>query len=296
MKEKLSLVLIKNKLKFLLPNLKVSEILKKQQYIFHFNVSTLEQILAYAQASIELDQWIFLGASESERNYLGTERIKRLIDFEKEKGAKVLLNADHCKNLKSAQEAVLAGYDAITFDMSYLSFEENLKLTKEFVKWAKNHNENIFIEGELGYIRGHSDVLKEKIEIKKEDLTNPEEAKIYVEETNVDALAIAIGNLHGISLVSQPVLDFDRLKEIRNKVDVFLVLHGGSGIKKDDLKKALTEGINIVHINTDLRIVWRETLEKVLNENPEIYTPYELLPDVILSLKNKVKKIITFDN
>lgn len=274
----------------------IKEIITKQKYIFHFNVSTLEQILAYSWLSQELDTWIFIGVSEGERNYLGTERVKRLIDFEKEKGAKILLNADHCKSLESAQEAVLAGYDSITFDMSHLSLEENIKLTKNFVSWAKNKNEKIFVEGELGYIRGKSEILRERVEITKDDLTNPEEAKFYIENTKVDALAIAIGNLHGISLISQPVLDFERLKEIRNKVNVFLVLHGGSGIKIDDLKRLVDEGINIVHINTELRVVWRESLEKALNDNPEIYTPYEILSEVILNLKNKAKKIILFQN
>jgi len=275
--------------------LNIKEIIKKQKYIFHFNVSTLEQILSYCQITREKNVWLCLGASEKERNYLGSERLKKIIDFEREKGAKVFLNADHCKSKESAQEALFLGYDSITFDMSHFSFEENLRITKDFVEFAKEKNKDIFIEGELGNIKGKSEVIKESIDIEEEDLTDPYKAKIFVEETKVDALAISVGNLHGISTITKPNLDFERIKKIKELTQTILVLHGGSGIASQDIKKSIDCGINIVHINTELRICWRETLEKVLQENPASYSPYEILNQVVISLKNKALQIIDFN-
>jgi fructose-bisphosphate aldolase class II len=274
--------------------MKLSDVIEKQGFIFHFNVSTFEQIRAFCDISKELGIYIILGASEGERKYLGSDFLKKVVDFEKEKGAKIFLNADHCKSLKSAEEAVNLGYDSITFDLSNLSFEENKNLTKEFVNWAKKMKEDIFIEGELGNIKGRSEVFEEKIEINEEDLTNPELAEIFVKETNVDSLAVSVGNLHGISTVSLAKIDIERIKEIKKRTNKFLTLHGGSGIEYSKIKEAIENGINIIHINTELRLCWRSSLENSLNQNPGTVTPYVILNDVILNLKIKTREILSY--
>jgi fructose-bisphosphate aldolase class II len=274
--------------------MKLSDIIEKQGFIFHFNVSTFEQIRAFCDISKELSIYIILGASEGERKYLGSDFLKKVVDFEKEKGAKIFLNADHCKSLKSAEEAVNLGYDSITFDLSNLNFEENKNLTKEFVNWAKKIKEDIFIEGELGNIKGRSEIFEEKIEINEEDLTNPELAEIFVKETNVDSLAVSVGNLHGISTTSLAKIDIERIKEIKKRTNKFLTLHGGSGIEYSKIKEAIENGINIIHINTELRLCWRSSLENSLNQNPGTVTPYVILNDVILNLKIKTREILSY--
>jgi len=274
--------------------MKLSDVIEKQGFIFHFNVSTFEQIRAFCDISKELSVYIILGASEGERKYLGSDFLKKFVDFEKEKGAKIFLNADHCKSLKSAEEAVNLGYDSITFDLSNLSFEENKNLTKEFVNWAKKIKEDIFIEGELGNIKGKSEIFEEKIEINEEDLTNPELAEIFVKETNVDSLAVSVGNLHGISTASLAKIDIERIKEIKKRTNKFLTLHGGSGIEYSKIKEAIENGINIIHINTELRLCWRSSLENSLNQNPGTVTPYVILNDVILNLKIKTREILSY--
>jgi fructose-bisphosphate aldolase class II len=274
--------------------MKLSDVIEKQGFIFHFNVSTFEQIRAFCDISKELSIYIILGASEGERKYLGSDFLKKVVDFEKEKGAKIFLNADHCKSLKSAEEVVNLGYDSITFDLSNLSFEENKNLTKEFVNWAKKIKEDIFIEGELGNIKGRSEIFEEKIEINEEDLTNPELAEIFVKETNVDSLAVSVGNLHGISTASLAKIDIERIKEIKKRTNKFLTLHGGSGIEYSKIKEAIENGINIIHINTELRLCWRSSLENSLNQNPGTVTPYVILNDVILNLKIKTREILSY--
>jgi fructose-bisphosphate aldolase class II len=274
--------------------MKLSDVIEKQGFIFHFNVSTFEQIRAFCDISKELSIYIILGASEGERKYLGSDFLKKVVDFEKEKGAKIFLNADHCKSLKSAEEAVNLGYDSITFDLSNLSFEENKNLTKEFVNWAKKIKEDIFIEGEIGNIKGKSEIFEEKIEINEEDLTNPELAEIFVKETNVDSLAVSVGNLHGISTASLAKIDIERIKEIKKRTNKFLTLHGGSGIEYSKIKEAIENGINIIHINTELRLCWRSSLENSLNQNPGTVTPYVILNDVILNLKIKTREILSY--
>mgnify|MGYP000216677671 CR=1 FL=1 len=272
----------------------LNEIIQKQKFIFHFNVSTFEQLRAFCDISKELNIWIILGASEGERKFLGGDLLKKIVEFEKEKGAKVFLNADHCKSFKSAEEVLNFGYDAITLDFSNLNFDENKKLTKEFVEMARRIRKDVFIEGEVGNIKGKSEIFKEKIEIEEEDLTDPNLAEIFAKETNVDSLAISVGNLHGISTSTPIKIDFQRIKEIKRRTNKFLTLHGGSGIEYFQIKEAIESGINIIHINTELRYVWRNSLEKSLNDKIETITPYLILNDVILDLKIKTREILNF--
>jgi fructose-bisphosphate aldolase class II len=122
--------------------------------------------------------------------------------------------------------------------------------------------------------------------IKKEDLTKPEEAARFVKETGVDLLAPAVGNIHGMfKNASNPSLDIGRIKEIREVSGAPLVLHGGSGIVDDDFLQAIDAGISIIHINTELRLAWREGIDKALKENPEEIVPYKLLPIVVEEIR-----------
>ena len=258
----------------------------------HFNFSEDEAIRAIVESAVKLKTPIFVGTSEGERKHIGIKEAVALVKaFREEFSIPVWLNADHTKSFEGVKEAVDVGYDAILADFSVLPFEENVKLTKQSVEYAKSKNPNIIVEGELGYVRGESKVQTEIIEIESEDLTKPEEAARFVTETGVDMLAPAVGNIHGIA-ANAPKLDFSRIADIKKAVgeNIFLVLHGGSGMNESDFKNAIDAGISMVHINTEIRVAFAETLRKTLQEMPEETTPYKILTPSIEAMKKVIEE------
>ncbi len=255
--------------------------LKENQAILHYNVATFEQIKAGILAVQESKIPLIFGVSEGERNYLGEELIKEIIDFYK-KNLPIFLNADHSKSYEKAKKSIDLNYDAVLFDGSELSLEENIRITKEIINYRGN--KNILIEGEVGYLPGKSEIQKE-VEIKEEYFTKIEDAVRFVNETKVDLLAVSIGNLHGIS-ETEPILDLERGRKIYEAVKIPLVLHGGSGISKEQIKKAIFVGFKIIHINTEFRKIWHEELNENLKK--ETITPYKVLEPVVEKIKEKV--------
>jgi len=279
--------------------MKPIEILKKAKNnryaIGQFNVSTDEQIKAIVEVAKDLNSPVIIGTSESERKFIGTKQAVALVNvWQKETGLPIILNADHCKSFESAKETIDAGYTMVQFDGSDLPFEENVKITKQVIEYAKSKNPDIIVEGELGYLRGGSEIHKEKIEIKKEDLTKPDEAKEFVEKTGIDSLAVVIGNIHGVEAgMINPPLNLDRLKEIQKVLpDTFLVLHGGSGTPDKDIKKAIKLGIVKININTEIRVAYTKGLEKEIKAHPEEIKPYKILVPAIEEMKKIVEEKI----
>lgn len=274
--------------------MELDQILKKAKRekwaIGQFNFSTIEQLKGIIGAAKKLSAPVILGTSEKESKFLGLEEtIAQVRILENKMGLKLFLHLDHGKDLNYIKRAIDLGFDSVHFDGSELPFKENLKLTKEIVNYG--HKKDVLVEGELGYLRGESRFFqKKKVAIKKEDLTKPEQAQEFVEKTKVDLLAPAIGNVHGI-YPEMPELDFERLKEINQKTDAFLVLHGGSGLSRDEIKKAIKSGIQKININTELRLVWRESLQKILKTSKEI-KPYIILPQVSQAIEKKVEEYI----
>jgi fructose-bisphosphate aldolase class II len=267
---------------------------RKGKYaIGQFNISTDEQIKAIVETAKDLNSPVIIATSESERKFIGAKQAVALAEsWKKETGLPIILNADHCKSFESAKEAIDAGYDMVQFDGSSLPFEENVKTTKQVLKYAKSKNPEIIVEAELGYLRGGSEIHKEKIEIKEEDLTKPEEAKKFVAETSIDALAVVIGNLHGIQAESKKLF-LSRLKEIQKAVpNTLLVLHGGSDTQEKDIKKAIKLGIVKININTELRVAYSDALEKEIKEHPDEVKPYKILAPAIEETKKVVEKKI----
>ena len=149
-----------------------------------------------------------------------------------------------------------------------MPFELNVCQTKEAVEALKAVNPAILIEGEIGDIGTGSEIHDKAPDLSK-GLTTPEEAQQYVESTRVDILAPAVGNMHGMlqSMVqgaTRKRLDIERIPQIKSAARVFLTLHGGSGTNDEDLRKAIAAGINIVHINTELRVAWRPLQDSAL--------------------------------
>lgn len=257
----------------------------------HFNFSEDEALRAIVESASELKTPIFVGTSEGERKHIGLKQAVNLVKaFREEFDVPIYLNADHHKTFEGVKEAVDAGYDAILADFSALPFEENVKMTKQSVEYAKSKNPDIIVEGELGYVRGESKIQKEIIEIKPEDLIKPEEAARFVKETGVDMLAPAVGNIHGIA-ANAPKLDFARIAEIKKSVgDVALVLHGGSGMSESDFKNAIAAGISVVHINTEIRVAFTEALKKSIQEMPSEMTPYKILTPSTEAMKKVIEE------
>jgi len=277
--------------------MKPLEILKKAQEnhyaVGQFNVSTAEQIKAIIETAQILKSPLIIATSESERSFLGAKQVIALIDFwRQETGLPIILNADHCKSFESAKEAIDLGYDMVQFDGSNLTLEENIKKTKQVLDYAKKKNPQIVIEAELGYLRGSSEIHKKKIEIKEDDLTKPEEAKEFVAQTAIDALAVVIGNVHGIQAESKKLF-LDRLKEIQKAVPkTLLVLHGGSDTQEQDIKAAIKLGIVKININTELRVAYSRALEREIAEHPEEVKPYKILAPAMEETKKIVAKKI----
>ena len=264
-------------------NYKLKDLLKEASQrpyaLGHFNFSTLGILRAIVQACEELKSPVFVGTSEGEAKYVGYGQAAAQVSvWRAEAGLPIFLNADHHKTFESAKAAIDAGYDSVQIDETALSLEENIEVSKRVVEYAKSINSDISVEGGLGYIRGSSELHKEKIEVKPQDMTTPQEAKRFVEETGVDRLAIVFGNIHGVSAAGNPRLDIERLKEIHEAIpDVPLTLHGGSGISDEDIVATLPHGMSNIHVNTEIRAAYTDALRASLDEDKEQTTPYKYL-------------------
>jgi len=256
-----------------------------------FNVSTDEQITAIIEAAKNLNSPVIIGTSEGERDFIRVEQVVALVDtWIAKTGLPIILNADHCKSFDSVKEVVDAGYLGVHFDGSGLPFEENIKITRRIVEYAKNINSSILVEGELGCLPGSSDIHRD-IEIRLSDLTQPEEVKDFVRKTGIDSLAVAIGNIHGMKAEgSDPHLHLDRLRQIQQIApNVLLVLHGGSGTPVKDLEEAIKLGVVKININTEIRLAYRTALQKFLEENLSEVKSYKILSPAMEAVQKVVE-------
>jgi fructose-bisphosphate aldolase, class II len=261
--------------------------------IGHFNICDLVLLKAVFDAARELNVPVLVGLSEGERVFVGTRQIAAFVrSLREEFDYPIFLNADHTHSLAKGVEAAKAGFDSIVFDLSALPFDENVRQTKQAVEALKAINPSMLVEGEIGDIGSGSEIHESSPDLKK-GLSTPEQAKQFVEGTGVDVLAPAVGNMHGMlrSMVegeTKKHLDIERIAAIKRAAGVFLTLHGGSGTDDGDFRKAIAAGINIIHINTELRIAWRKGLERGLAELPNEVVPYKILPSAVDSVQHVV--------
>lgn len=280
---------------------KILQIFKKAEKenfaIAQFNFSTLSQFWGIIGTAKANNVPFILGTSEGESNYIGLKTATALLETAKEKyKINAFLNLDHAKSFNYIKKAIEAGYDMVHFDGSSLPLERNITETKKIVSFAKKRG--VIVEGELGHIKGHSTLHKREIKILKEELTSPDIAKDFFKKTGINLLAVSIGSFHGICK-KEPHLDLERLFMIKKEIGqkAFLVLHGGSGIKNSDIKKAIKRGVRKININTELRIAWKKGIEKAVKKPDEI-TPYKILPIVekeVQKVVNKKIKLIYFN-
>jgi fructose-bisphosphate aldolase, class II len=260
----------------------------------HFNFSDLVVLKAVSDVARQLKVPVVVGVSEGEREWVGVRQAAALVKSIRDQYEwPIFLNADHTHSLEKSDEAARAGFDLIVFDRSNLSFEENVKETKQAVESAKSIHPGILVEGEIGWI-GASSTIHDSVPKDLSPLTTPQEAKQFVDATRVDLLAPALGTMHGMlkSMISgkeNKHLNIPRIAEIKAATGIFLTLHGGSGTETDEFVQGIHAGLNLVHINTELRVAWRRGLEQTLAQKPDEVTPYHLLPGAYQAVSEVVK-------
>ena len=268
----------------------------------HFNISNLEGVKAVVEAATEVQVPVIIGVSEGERDFVGVEEISAIVKTEREKtGLPIFLNADHTHKFENAKKAIDCGFDSITVDGSKLFLEDNIKYVKSCVEYVIAQNKNTLIECELGYIGNSSEVHSElpgDISFDENSLTSPDDAAKLVRESGAFMIAPAVGNMHGMVGVGlDPKLNIKRIEEIRNATGVPLVLHGASGNSDEDVRNAIKAGCAVVHVNTELRVAFREGLEKGLDENKDEVAPYRYEKEAVEEMKKVViSKLKLFNN
>ena len=224
-----------------------------------YNLETLQGVL---KAASDTSQPIILQLTRSSIEYMGLKTAVSLGRAGLEEfGVEGWLHLDHGDSVDLVQSCLDAGFDSVMIDGSELSFEENIKITKEVVARARAYNAHV--EAELGYVAKLGQSHSQKV------FTQPEEAKIFVEQTGVDALAIAIGTAHGF-YKEEPNLQFEILAAIRKVVGATLVLHGSSGVPAWQLRQAINQGICKINLATEIKNIFMKVLQEILRDTDEI--------------------------
>ncbi len=270
----------------------MAEILKKADEegygVGGFNVNNLESLQAIIQAAEEEKSPLILATSEGAIKYMGMDHVIGMVEgFLKNTDLPVALHLDHGGSFDAAMKCIRKGYSSVMIDASKHPFEENIAKTKEVVQAA--HAVGVTVEAELGRLVGSEDEIT--VTEREAAMTDPDEAVEFVERTEVDCLAVAIGTAHGV-YKGDPELDFDRLKAINNKVDIPLVLHGASGVPDSDVQKSIGMGIRKINVNTDFQQAFTAKLREVLADDPELYDPRKYCGPAREAMAEKVKEKI----
>lgn len=249
--------------------------------IGHFNISDSNQMNAILGAAREIEVPVIIGVSEGEAEFIGLQRAVAMVESARDEfGINIFSNADHVHSVEGCKRAIDAGFDSVIFDGTKLAAEENITCTNEVVAYARASGRDVIVEAELGYIGTSSKLLDDvPDDVVLDALPSAADAKTFVTETGVDALAPAVGNLHGmLKGRTNPSLNIDLIASIRAALpETALVLHGGSGLADEDFRNAIAAGMNVVHINTEIRVAYREGIERGLAAQPDEIAPYRYL-------------------
>lgn len=247
--------------------------------IGHFNFSTADMLRAIVDGAVAAGApCVIVGTSEGESAFLGMSQAVALVRaVRKASGFPVFLNADHFRSFAACKNAVDAGYDTVLFDGGALPYEINVIESHRVWNYAQAARGPMMIEGELGYLKGASEVQRE-VKIGPGDFTKPAQAEDFVKRTGVERLAIVFGNIHGIVTNQKETLDIPHLKQVVAEVpDVYLVLHGASGLTDSDVREAIAAGITNVHFSTELRVAYQEGIKDEFSAHPAQTTPAKYL-------------------
>ena len=275
---------------------------KKKIALGHFNISNIEMFWAIVRAAKKMNVPVVIGVSEGERDFIGVSQCVALVESARRSlNHPIFLNADHTYSVERVKEAIDAGFDSVIIDGAKFSFEENVAMTRECVKYAKNSGREVLVEAELGYIGQSSkvlDAIPEGVKLTDEMLVQPADARRFKDETDIDLFAPAVGNIHGMLRGGKdPALNIKRIAEIKGATGLPLVLHGGSGTSEEDFRNAIKAGITMIHVSTELRVAYRSNLEKAFRENPDEVAPYKYMKSVVEAVEKVTsEKISIFNN
>lgn len=264
-----------------------------------FNIDNQETLIAVCRAAQAKQAPVLIEVSHGEVEALGLDNIRDMVDnYKREYGLEMFINLDHSPSVEAAKRGIDTGFEFIHIDISQANHdathEQIIAQTKEVVAYARFTG--ALVEAEERYFMGSSNLHKEVIDYEevKKWMTKPEGAVSFVEETGIDTFAAQIGNLHGLYPVPKQ-LDLELLQRIRSAISCNISLHGGSGTPGHYFKEAAKIGVSKVNINSDMRFTFRETLVKVLQENPDEYAVVKLMPKVYEAVQKVVEeKIDTF--
>lgn len=250
------------------------------------NVHTLEMLQAAAEAAEETESPLILQTTAGTVKHLGPEYLAAAATVAANQcSVPIALHLDHCSDFNLIVRCIRAGYTSVMIDASHQPFEENVRLTAKVVEVAAAAGVNV--EAELGKVGGVEDDLV----VSEQDalLADPDDCARFVEQTGVHTLAPAIGTAHGLYR-GEPRIDFERISRIAAKVDVPLVLHGGSGIPEEQLKRCISLGMAKINVATELRIVFTEAIRSVLLQHPEENDPRKYMGLARQAMKEAAKE------
>lgn len=253
-----------------------------------FNIHNMETLQVVVEAANELNSPVIIAATPGTVSHAGPQYLVNMVEAAaKVSHVPIALHLDHHEDIDDIKLAIKLGAKSVMIDASALPYEENIAKVKEVVDFAKNYD--VTVEAELGRLVG----IEDDVVVADEDsqLTDPELANDFVERTGIDSLAVAIGTAHGL-YEGEPKIDLERLEKIEAKVDVPLVLHGGSDVPDALIRETIERGITKVNIATELKIAFSDELKKYLIENPEADDPRHYLADAKEAMKELAKKKI----
>ena len=260
---------------------------KTEKYaIPQFNINNLEWAKYILEVCEEEQSPVFLGVSSGAAKYMGgfnvvvgmVNGLKKDLNIT----VPVMLHLDHATTFELCRQAVDAGFDSIMFDGSKDTYENNIKVTNEVKSYLKGQ----LLEAEIGKIGGEEDGIANDLYF-----TSLEEAEDFISKTDIDMLAPALGSVHGI-YKGEPDIKIDIMKDISEKTNMPLVLHGGSGIPEETLKAAVANGICKANFNTELQLGWHKDVIKFIEENKNVYDPRKVISSGEQGLKNVAREYI----
>ncbi|MGE5703748.1 MAG: class II fructose-1,6-bisphosphate aldolase [Clostridia bacterium] len=259
---------------------------KKHKYaVGQFNINNLEFVQAITQAAKEENSPVIFGVSEGAMRYMGIEYTVAMSKAAAEiAGVPVALHLDHGSSFDVVMKCIRAGFSSVMFDGSHHSFEDNIRLTKQVVEAA--HAVGVSVEGELGTIGG----VEDDVNVAEEDaaLAKPDEAIRFWEETKVDYVAIAVGTAHGM-YKGEPKIRFDIIEEVAKNIDAPIVLHGGSGVPDEAIRKSISCGVGKINVNTENQVACTEVIRQILAAKPNEIDPRKYLGPARDAIKEVVK-------
>ncbi|GEN50310.1 class II fructose-1,6-bisphosphate aldolase [Alkalibacterium pelagium] len=268
----------------------LNKALAEKYAVGQFNINNLEWTQAILQAAQEENSPVILGVSEGAAKYMGgftvvSAMVTALLE-EMDITVPVALHLDHGSSFDTCKAAIDAGFSSVMIDHSHDPIEDNISFTKKVVEYA--HSKGASVEAEIGTVGGEEDGVVGGVMY-----ADKEECKRMVDEAGIDALAAALGSVHG-DYDGEPKLGFDEMKEISELTGAPLVLHGGSGIPTHQIEKAIEYGHTKINVNTELQQVWTKRTREVIATNEKVYDPRKIIgpgkADITETTKAKMRE------